>query len=298
MDRREAVNSIIMNIAGRDRHDMVLYPAMIAIVMLSYLSILSYYVVSLFSEYRGDVPAEQMFGTLALLLMGVSLILAIFYLLMTRNSTHSKRESSLRKAMTAYAEAGGAACGIDIAPNIEKLRRTDARFDAEERMGSPMRLILWIALPAMIGFLLMWLPGLKDNAPVVVVLALGVSLVLAAVISPQMTSFAAAHDKRTREFTAAFCDACRPLGLKLVPTSKAIGYRSFKVFAVLTAVTVGFFSIYWVYLVFNDMNKHFMEQWRFEDGLLRTVRSSEICAAETREEAEAAADDPLQELQE
>lgn len=273
---------------------MILYPAMIAIVMLSYLSIFSLYIASLFSRYGTDVPREQMFGAFALLVMGVSIMLAVFYLLMTRNADHSARESLLRKTMTAYIEASACVCGTDATPYIEKLRRMDARMDSEERMGNPRILMMWIVLPALAGFLLIWTPALRDNAVPVVIVSLLVSLVLAAVISPHATSFASEHDKRTREFTAAFCDVCRSFDIKLVPTSRTVGYRSFKVFAVLTVVTLGFFSIYWVYLVFNDMNKHFLEQWRFEDGLLRNVRSTEIaCPVNIENDSGPATDDAV-----
>jgi len=274
MDRREAANLIILNVAGRDRYDMVLFPAMIAVVMLSYLSIFSFYVFSLYSRYEGDVPWEQMFGAFALLLMGLSIILAVFYLLITRNVNHSRRESSLRKSMTAYVEASASLCGADMAPNIEKLKLIDARFDSEERMGRPKVLMIWLVVPVLVGFVILWAEGLGQYDLPIVAATLLLSLVLATVISPHNTSFASEHDKRTREFTAAFCDACRPLGIKLVPTSKTVGYRSFKVFALLTVFTLGFFSIIWVYLVFSDTNKHFLEQWRFEDALMRAVRSA------------------------
>jgi hypothetical protein len=292
MDRREAANYIIMNIAGRDRHDMILYPGMIAVVMLSYLSIFSFYIASLFSRYGRDVPWEQMFGAFALLVMGVSIILAIFYLLMTRNAYHSRRESSLRKAMASYIEANACVCGTDVTIYAEKLRRMDSKFDSEERMGNPRILMIWIVIPALAGFLLMWIPDLRDNALIIVIVTFLMSLILAAVISPHTTSFASEHDKRTKEFTAAFCDACRTLGIKLVPTSKTVGRRSFRLFILLTAVTFGFFSIVWVYFVFNDMNKHFLEQWRFEDSLLRTVRDTEItCSINAHGDATQASED-------
>ena len=294
MNRREAANGIIMNIAGRDRYDMVLYPAMIAVVMLSYLSVFSLYVLSLLLRYGGDVPLGQMFGAFALLLMGLSMILAVFYLLIARNTNHSGRESSLRKAMIAYVEASSPACGIDTAPNIGKLRQMDVRFDSEERMRNPKVLMIWIVLPVLVGFLIMWAEGIGTYDLPIIVAALLVSLILAAVISPQTTSFASEHDKRTREFTAAFCDACRPFDIRLVPTSRSFKYRSFKQFIILTAITLGFFSIVWVYLVLNNMNKHFMEQWRFEDSLLRTVRDTErTCPVNVRNDAKHGIDENI-----
>lgn len=39
--------------------------------------------------------------------------------------------------------------------------------------------------------------------------------------------------------------------------------------------TVGFAGFYWLYLIFNDYNRHFKRQWIFEDELLKTLKSTE-----------------------
>lgn len=274
MRRIDAGNKIILNISDRDRSDMILYPLMIAVVLFTYIVVLLYYVLSVFSEYRSDVPYEQMFGILALLLIGISLILAIFYLLMVRNTNHSKRESRLRKAMIEYVDANGSFHPEDVSQYVRQMRILDERFDSQEDMGNPKKNIVWVALPALAGFVLMWIPSLREYTIYVLLICMFLSIVVALVVAPHVTTFAAEHDKRTKEFTESFANACRRMDMKFVPTSKTVGYRSFPVFAVLTIATVGFFAIFWVYLIFNDMNKHFMEQWRYEDRLLRSVRSS------------------------
>lgn len=280
---REAGNRIIMNITDRDRSDLVLYPAMIAVVILSYLVILLLYVLSVLREYGSDLPPlDQIFGVLALLLMGVSILLAVFYLLMIRNKNHSKRESDLRKAMTEYIDTNCFTCGQDLTSYVEKMKRLDSKFDMEEKMGNPKKQIFWIALPALLGFLLMWIPSLRDYVVYVLLGCFALSIIVALIIAPHVTTFAREHDKRTKEFTYAFCEAYRSMGTNLVPTSKTVGYRSFFLFGILTVITIGAFSVVWIYLVFSDMNKHFMEQWKFEDRLLRSVRGSEIEYVKTK----------------
>lgn len=282
----DAGNKIIMNIGDRDRSDLVMYPLMVAVVLFSYLAILIYYVFNLFSKYRGDVPYDHMFGVLALLLMGTSLILAMFYLLMVRNANHSKREATLRDGMIEYIEANGLMETVDVSQHLKKLKGLDERYKREEKLGNPKKNIIWIALPALSGFLLMWIPALREFSVYIIIFCYIMSIIIALVVAPHVTTFAAKHDKRTREFTEAFCNAYRVFGVKLTPTSKTVGYRSFPIFAILTIVTLGFFSIYWVYTIFSDMNKHFIEQWRFEDHLMRNVRAHEIDYVRTKRKVE------------
>jgi len=44
--------------------------------------------------------------------------------------------------------------------------------------------------------------------------------------------------------------------------------RSFAVYVVLSIVTVGFFWVYWVYVLLNDPNNHFRQQALVEDTLM------------------------------
>lgn len=46
-------------------------------------------------------------------------------------------------------------------------------------------------------------------------------------------------------------------------------------FLALTLGTFGLAGFYWLYLIFNDYNKHFKRQWTFEDELLKALRSTE-----------------------
>jgi hypothetical protein len=47
-------------------------------------------------------------------------------------------------------------------------------------------------------------------------------------------------------------------------------------FLVLTLGTLGFAGFYWLYLIFNDYNKHFKRQWTVEDELLKALKSTGI----------------------
>ena len=286
MDSVKACNRIIMNITDRDRSDMILYPLMIAVVLVSYIAIFVYYTMSVFGKYSGMPPWEHMFGVLALLLMGISLILAVFYLLMVRNANHSKREAELRKALIDYVEFFGSRKGADVSQHLKNLKGLDTKYLREERIGNPKRDILWVAAPGIVGFLMMFIPQLESFILPLIAACFFLSIVIALIVIPDVTTFGLKHDKRSMEFTSVFCNAVRPLNVKLTPMSKSVGYRHFLIFAVLTLITLGAFSIVWTYTIFGDMNKHFQEQWKFEDHLFRMVRNTEMDYIGTRHPAE------------
>ena len=276
MDSVKACNRIILNITDRDRSDMILYPLMIAVVLVSYVAIFVYYTLSVFGRYDGVPPWEHMFGVLALLLMGISLILAVFYLLMVRSANHSKREADLRKALIDYVVFFGSRKGSDVSQHVKNLKGLDEKYLRDERIGNPKRDILWVAAPGILGFMLLFIPQLEDHILTLIAACFLLSVIIALIVIPDVTTFGSKHDKRSLEFTSAFSNAVRPLNMKIVPMSRSIGYRNFGLFAILTVITLGAFSIIWTYTIFGDMNKHFREQWKFEDHLFRMVRDTEM----------------------
>ena len=53
--------------------------------------------------------------------------------------------------------------------------------------------------------------------------------------------------------------------------------RSFAVYIILSVVTLGFFWVYWVYVLLNDPNNHFRQQASIEDTLM--VQMSTLLAS-------------------
>jgi uncharacterized membrane protein YpjA len=50
---------------------------------------------------------------------------------------------------------------------------------------------------------------------------------------------------------------------------------TFRRYFALSLTTLGFAGFYWLYLIFNDYNRHFSRQMTFEDQLLKTLKSTE-----------------------
>jgi len=48
--------------------------------------------------------------------------------------------------------------------------------------------------------------------------------------------------------------------------------RSMMLYAVLTVITFGLFGIYWLYVLIDDPNKHFVRQEAVEDALKKALQ--------------------------
>lgn len=82
------------------------------------------------------------------------------------------------------------------------------------------------------------------------------------------------HEEHEHAFIVKTISLAKDLGLEL----NLNGFAVMKKFAldrylVLTIVTFGFATVYWLYQVFNDYNRHFKQQWKLEDEFLKFFRS-------------------------
>ena len=80
------------------------------------------------------------------------------------------------------------------------------------------------------------------------------------------------HELRERELLRAASEALDAmgagrLGVRLDPKG-AVPERNTWLYAVLTVVTLGLFSLYWAYTLARDPNRHFDEHARWEEALL------------------------------
>lgn len=281
MELREAANGIIVNIAKREKTDTVIPPMMVVLVLLSYAVVITYYATTLYREYGHGIPVTQLFSLVALFMIGIGLIVALFYLLMSRNARHSERERELRHYMIEYAEANNYVCGADISNEIGRLRNIDTEILSEEDPAFHKNRLMYIGLPAIAGTLALMFVDLETYAVQLVAVCYGVSIVIAIFIAPSITVFPRQHEKRAVPFYDEFNGIAACLGIKTEKFENRIGYRSFWVFLLVSVLTLGLFVIYWGYLAFNDMNRHFLEQWYYEDTLFRSVKSTETYFVET-----------------
>lgn len=272
---RDAANKIIRAILSRERTDIRLPPVMVSIIILAYVVIIIYYAKDMFSRYD-SVPLPQLFTLIAMFTIGAGLLIAIFYLLMIRNAKHAEREKELRSAMIEYAESNNILCGSDIAEWVERLKAIDADICEKEKIEFNWFYLILIMVPILIGTVIVILTGDTDRLLTIVGISFLASLAVAILVTPTITTFPMKHELRALVFFKEWNSSSVSLGLPFEQVDRTIGYRSFWVSLILTVLTLGIYWIFWAYAMFRDMNRHFEEQWYFEDNLLKSLRAKEI----------------------
>jgi len=86
------------------------------------------------------------------------------------------------------------------------------------------------------------------------------------------------HEERESVFLREVVSYAKNLELSMNLENLTMTTKSFTLdrYFVLTLGTFGLAGLYWLYLIFNDYNRHFKRQWTFEDELLKTLKSTEI----------------------
>lgn len=85
------------------------------------------------------------------------------------------------------------------------------------------------------------------------------------------------HEEHESVFLRKVVFHAKNLELSVNLDSLTMAAKSFTLgrYFILTLGTLGFAGFYWLYLIFNDYNRHFKRQWTFEDELLKTLKSTE-----------------------
>ena len=78
------------------------------------------------------------------------------------------------------------------------------------------------------------------------------------------------HERREDQFIRDLLGALAISGLSvsLPYRNPPLPERSFALYVVLSVVTIGFFWVYWVYVLLNDPNNHFRQQMLIEDTIM------------------------------
>ena len=160
---------------------------------------------------------------------------------------------------------------------ITKMEKIDESILFKENPAPAQKWGMIIVAPLVL-MVLSSFTGKNPIAGPVLAIALLTSLLALMLTIRGVTNFAYNHEKRWIEFLVPFEKALSALNVK-VPTTftKQVGFRSFVLFLALSVLTGLLFLPIWAYLLFKDMNKHFVEQWIWENSLIRTLRNFERC---------------------
>lgn len=84
------------------------------------------------------------------------------------------------------------------------------------------------------------------------------------------------HERREEKFWEDIGRVLNKCGITFTPTRRMqpVPNRSFWLYLILTIITAGIFSIYWLYVLLKDPNEHFKYHVRVEDELFKVLESA------------------------
>ena len=198
-----------------------------------------------------EEPAEA--AALAALTVPLLLLLAaalvgvyVLYRLIDRRNKHFMRTHRLYRNIVGLLET----LGISD-PELVSIRNTVQEMEAEEQPRNP---ILWIILTILLDIVVLYVYHFLNK------------------------DF---HRHERREMLI-YDNLARILEKRNIPAPRlrnTVPDRSTVLYIVLSIITLGLFSLYWVYTLAKDPNEHFMEHRRVEPELVRALESLAKTAA-------------------
>jgi hypothetical protein len=179
------------------------------------------------------------------------IVLILIYKLLKRHNLHLAREAALRRSIIDYFRFKGEekGAGYQVYQYTQAMEGIDREGLAVEK---PQDALLWTILSII---------------PII-------SIVAEILIAYWLTNFSPGHDRRFFAFAQNTQYAGSQVGMQNImpPMWRPVPDRSFILYVILTIVTLGLFSIYWVYCFIKDLNEHFKNEWEFEDALVRELQ--------------------------
>ncbi|TLY39023.1 MAG: DUF4234 domain-containing protein [Nitrospirae bacterium] len=210
-----------------------------------------------------------LFGVISFVL---SILFAyVLYRLVKRRNTHFARQSMLYEDIERAAREASVKKGVDVSVPLNNLYRLRREAQLDETPRDP---VLW-------SVILVFAAGLANSFSSFNLTGGGVSSLGVALI-PSFAMYYVyyflmkdmfRHERRedwffgelNRTFAAMGINITLPQRLSPIPD------RSLIVYIILTIVTLGFFGVYWVYVLISDPNNHFRYQSMVEDTTLAQV---------------------------
>ena len=212
-------------------------------------------------------PTVLVFSIIAFVL-NIAIAYMIYKLVQRRNA-HFLHQTLLYDDLTSAAEELVATKGAQMGARLS-LNNLD-RTAREARVYEPEKsAVLWVMLT---------LAGTSLPTAALLATSTGTSLLpLLAVLYVYyflMRDFYR-HERREDQFIRDLLGAFAASGLNvsLPYRNPPLPERSLALYLVLSIVTVGFFWVYWVYVLLNDPNNHFRQQMLIEDTIMAQLSAS------------------------
>ncbi len=218
-----------------------------------------------------EVMIQQIITTIEL-----SMIMAIMYNMYTRLRTHSQRDRPWRKSLIVFANRMGA--------NTEELSYIDERICRREHFAlTSIIVLLMVAMFCYCVYLFIAVAPLhayyvvEEAATAVyaegLIIALALCLVQFVLIILKVLTFPYKHERRQCEFTLELSKCLGEVGITIPPMIKIVKHHNILFHLFFLIITAGIYSIWLVISIFKGMNHHLINQWSYEEEMLRVVES-------------------------
>ncbi len=202
---------------------------------------------------------------LVIILVVVGLVAQILYAyllykLVNRRNKHFQRHGFLYDDLMTMVRELGAKKGVDVSLMLNNMDRTskEVRFDETEKSAA-----LWAIITFALGILSYVSLGITAIALWIAVMYVYYFL---------MKDFYK-HERREDMFLDDLNRSLMAVGVTINFPRRTLPIpdRSFILYLILSIITLGIFSIYWLYVLLTDPNGHFRQQALTEDTILAQV---------------------------
>jgi len=289
---------ILYSIGSRGKTDRRISPAWSAVTLLLVLPTAGIYWSSIvaillslnFGGEDGLFEFYYVYGRNLLTIAFGALFALLVFKMLSRMNAHIEREERLRRGVMSYLMASSR--GLSSEPGMMKELIAASAYDGQalvyEKKMPAKKWAYQFALVFMIGSLLtiaegLWLfdaGGLFERfalfalMAIVTYLVIIIGLVMLLMFASNLMKTMYTHEVRWIGFVNSTGVALRRLGKRFDPSAQATAMkeRSMMLYAVLTVITFGLFGIYWLYVLIDDPNKHFVRQEAVEDALKKALQ--------------------------
>lgn len=269
----DATEKVLKTILGRTWTDLIFRPSLVIVAIASYLIFATYYIHQVHTFTLPSSDSDALIGDTFILLIGSLVILLIVLILMIGNNAHEKHEMALRKDIIEYLKVRQRRNAPDISSTLDELVSIDDSVKDDPGRKKERYNLLFILLVVSVFIVLSLIPNLGIYQEIFMILNYVMTIGVVMITVPSISTFILKHEKGTVKFCDKLCDLSDELQLGIAPLDLEEVHMPLNRYRVYTVITLGLFGVYWLTRVFAIRNRHYMEQWYFEDCLFISLEN-------------------------
>jgi hypothetical protein len=275
-DLIDATDRVLKTILGRTWTDLIFRPSLVLVVIFSYIFYATYYIYRVHTSSLISSDPDMLVGDTLILLIGSLVVVLIVVILMFGNTAHEKHESALRRDLIKYVKVRQDNGTDGLSSTLSELIAIDGNIiDIKKKKKDTINLF-FILVVATVFIILSLIPKLGLYQEIFMILNYILTIGIVMITLPSLSTFLSEHEKGTVRFCSKLCEISNVLELGIVPLDVEPIKMPLKKYRIYTIVTLGAFGIYWLTRVFAIRNKHYMEQWYFEDCLFVSLEENMV----------------------